>query len=165
MSGSVTAQTPVDQLSTVGEPVQPSQSAPGHGLGRAWPTNSSCSWTAPRWRSSSSTKRKSAREHDCTLAITCTMYLAHTHQAQADRMGDFFLCAVGSTMSRQLYRFGKPVVRKAGPYRSPSNRYERFINAYVAAIPVCLWWRPSAKQTIHGESRGMEETRKKWRLC
>ena len=36
-SGSVTAQTPVDQLSTVGEPVQPSQSAPGHGLGRVWP--------------------------------------------------------------------------------------------------------------------------------
>ena len=38
-------------------------------------------------------------------------------------------------MSRQLNLFGKPVVRKAGPYRSPSNRYEKFVNAYVASNP------------------------------
>ena len=38
-------------------------------------------------------------------------------------------------MSRQLNLFGKPVVRKAGPYRSPSNRYEKFVNAYVACNP------------------------------
>ena len=63
------------------------------------------------------------------------MYLAHTHQAQADCMREFFLGAMGSTMSRQLNLFGKPVVRKAGPYRSPSNRYEKFVNAYVACNP------------------------------
>ena len=63
------------------------------------------------------------------------MYLGHTHQAQADRMREFFLCAMGSTMSRQLNLFGKPVVRKAGPYRSPSNRHEKFVNAYVACNP------------------------------
>ena len=63
------------------------------------------------------------------------MYLAHTHQVQADRMREFFLCAMGSTMSRQLNLFGKPVVRKAGPYRSPSNRHEKFVNAYVACNP------------------------------
>ena len=50
-------------------------------------------------------------------------------------MREFFLCAVGSTMSRQLNLFGKPVVRKAGPYHSPSNRYEKFVNAYVACNP------------------------------
>ena len=50
-------------------------------------------------------------------------------------MREFFLCAVGSTMSRQLNLFGKPVVRKAGPYCSPSNRYEKFVNAYVASNP------------------------------
>ena len=38
-------------------------------------------------------------------------------------------------MSRQLNLLGKPVVRKAGPYRSPSNRYEKFVNAYVACNP------------------------------
>ena len=38
-------------------------------------------------------------------------------------------------MSRQLNLFGKPVVRKAGPFRSPSNRYEKFVNAYVAFNP------------------------------
>ena len=38
-------------------------------------------------------------------------------------------------MSRQLNLFGKPVVRKAGPYQSPSNRYEKFVNAYVACNP------------------------------
>ena len=42
---------------------------------------------------------------------------------------------MGSTMSRQLNLFGKPVVRKAGSYRSPSNRYEKFVNAYVACNP------------------------------
>ena len=42
---------------------------------------------------------------------------------------------MGSTMSRQLNLFGKPVVRKAAPYRSPSNRYEKFVNAYVACNP------------------------------
>ena len=31
--------------------------------------------------------------------------------------------------------FWKPVVRKVGPYRSPSNRYEKFVNAYVACNP------------------------------
>ena len=38
-------------------------------------------------------------------------------------------------MSRQLHLFGKPVVRKAGPYRSPSKRHEKFVNAYVACNP------------------------------
>ena len=38
-------------------------------------------------------------------------------------------------MSRQLNLFGKPVVRKAGPYRSPSNRYEKFVNANFACNP------------------------------
>ena len=33
------------------------------------------------------------------------------------------------------------------------------------AIPVCLWCRPTAKQTMHGERLGMEKTRKKWRWC
>ena len=84
------------------------------------------------------------------------MCLAHTHQAQADGMREFFLCAVGSTMSRQLNPvFGKPVVRKAGPYRSPSNRYEKFVNAYVACNP--------GLPLVDGERRGMEKTRKKWR--
>ena len=62
-------------------------------------------------------------------------------------------------MSRQLNLFGKPVVRKAGPYRSPSNRYEKFVNALR-----CLQSRsasgggPAQKQTIrHGERRGMEK--------
>ena len=35
----------------------------------------------------------------------------------------------------------------------------------LPAIPVCLWWRPSAKQTMRGERRGMEKMRKKWRWC
>ena len=38
-------------------------------------------------------------------------------------------------MSRQLNLFEKPVVRKAGPWRSPSNRFETFVNAYVACNP------------------------------
>ena len=38
-------------------------------------------------------------------------------------------------MFRQLNLFGKPVVRKAAPYRSQSNRYEKFVNAYVACNP------------------------------
>ena len=39
-------------------------------------------------------------------------------------------------MSRQLNLFGKPVVRKAGPYHSQSDLYEKFVNAYVACNPV-----------------------------
>ena len=48
-----------------------------------------------------------------------------SRHVQADRMSDFFLCAVGSTMSRQLNLFGKPVVRKAGPYHSSLRHHYR----------------------------------------
>ena len=133
----------------------------GTGWAGRGPTSSSRSWAAARWRSCSSTKGKSAWEHDCTLAITCTMYLAHTHQAQADRMRKFFLCAVGSTMSWQLNLFGKPVVRKAGPYRSPYNRYEKFVNAYVACNPGL----PLVEAKRKADDSWREKTRKKLRWC
>ena len=63
-------------------------------------------------------------------------------------------------MSRQLNLFGKPVVRKAGPYRSQSNRYEKFVNAYVACNPGLLLVEANRKaddawrETGNGEKRG-----------
>ena len=116
---------------------------------------------------------------ECTRTWLYSCYIQYMHvpcaHAPCTRHGrrqiaweNFFLCAMGSTMSRQLNLFGKPVVKKAGPYRSSSNRYEKFVNAYIACNPggpVCLWRRPSAKQTMRGERRGMEKTRKKWRWC
>ena len=34
----------------------------------------------------------------------------------------------------------------------------------LPAIPVCLWWRPSAKQTIHGERERDGEWRKRGKV-
>ena len=67
-------------------------------------------------------------------------------------------------MSRQLNLFGKPAVRKAGPYRSQSDRYEKFVNAYVACNPGLPLVEANRKaDDAYGERRGMEKTRKKWR--
>ena len=67
-------------------------------------------------------------------------------------------------MSPQLNLFGKPVVRKAGPYRSPSNRYEKFVNPNVACNPGLPLVEAKRKaDDAYGERRGMEKTRKKWR--
>ena len=78
-------------------------------------------------------------------------------------MREFFLCAMGSTMSRQLNLFGKPVVRKAGPYRSPSNRHEKFENAYVACNPGLPLKEAKRKADDAWREKGNEKTRKKWR--
>ena len=62
-------------------------------------------------------------------------------------------------MSRQLNVFGKPVVKKAALYRSQSNRYEKFVNAYVACNPglPLVEANRKADDRMHGERRGMEK--------
>ena len=66
-------------------------------------------------------------------------------------------------MSRQLNLVGKPVVRKVGPYRSPSNRYETFVNAYVACNPSVPLVEAKRKADDAWRETGKEKTRKKWR--
>ena len=67
------------------------------------------------------------------------MYLAHTHQAQADRiMREFFLCAMGSTMSRQLNLLENLLSEKRVHTVLHPTVMRSLQMLTLPAIPVCL---------------------------